>query len=89
MARLPKTLQANLTLACYAIVSTEFATFHNPSMRGKNFSWDKFPEMMEGSGWRNCWMTVTIPDRHKEAAETFARDLSKKIAQNLVWAMSN
>lgn len=33
-------------LFVYAIVSRMFATFHNPKLRGPNFSWDHFGSMM-------------------------------------------
>lgn len=49
MTHIPDLAKAQVTIACYALVMGRFADMLNPEMRGRNFSWERFPEMMKST----------------------------------------
>lgn len=80
--------QNAISLFCYVAVSGLFATFHNPKMRGSEFTWDKFPEMME----RHCRTMYPIQTGDfldKEAEVAHAARTGREIAEHLVDLMRN
>lgn len=87
MAKLPKTLQLEVSLACYAIVSNNFATFQNPAMRGPNFQWDAFPKMMRSRCETGVFLNVVIPEKHIKTVREFASNAGFEIASNLLRCM--
>ena len=84
---LPKSVQSNVALSCYAIVANRFAEFHNPKYRGSKFNWDNFPEMMKSSCANGIFLNVNIPEKHTEAAKIHASDIGFKIAEQLIKLM--
>ena len=88
VTKLPKTLQNQLALSCYAIVSHHFAVFQNPEMRGPAFEWARFPQMMRTQCAAGVFLNTAIPERHAEAARQHAEATGFQIAENLVgWMM--
>ena len=88
MANLPKSLRLNVALACYAIVSENFASFQNPVMRGQNFQWESFPKMMQSRCETSVFLNVAIPEKHINAVKEFAANAVLEIATRLVQCMS-
>lgn len=84
MSKLPNGLTDRIALGCYAIVSDNFATFHNVNMRGPKFIWENFPEMMRSRCGTNIFLNTAIPDRHKKAAKERAEKVGLEIAKKLI-----
>lgn len=84
---LPKNLQNQIALGCYAIVADNFATFHNPKMRGPAFEWKNFPKMMESRCETSIFLNTPIPDKHHDAARAHASKTGLQIAKTLIHLM--
>jgi hypothetical protein len=67
---------------CYANVSGQFAMFCNPKMRGPNFKWDRFADMMEKSA--EHWIHIHNVRGHKETLKQTAKQYAREIAEHLV-----
>ena len=88
MSKLPQTLQLNVSLVCYAIVSSNFATFQNPNMRGPSFSWDNFATLMKGRCESGVFLNVPVPEKYTESVRKFAGTAGAEIASYLVKQMT-
>ena len=84
-----KSKKLEVTVNCYAIVSEMFANFQNPENIGKNFSWDKFPEMAAIRCRNGIFLHMNIPTEMKEQIETYAKIIGQDIGNNLVNAMQH
>lgn len=67
---------------CYANVSSSFAMFCNPEMRGPNFRWSKFTSMM----LRECdlWLILNNIKRNKPEMDQLAYQYTEEIANRMV-----
>jgi len=83
-----KELKKDIDLFCHATVGTMFATFQNPRYVGPEFSWDKFPEMMEDMCRNNCGVSVDPPRKLSKMAEQYAATLGKVLAEEFVRIMT-
>jgi hypothetical protein len=82
-------LQNQVALVAYATVSSLFATFHNPKMRGANFTWENFPELAESHVATQSFMSIVAPTKKiQEEVEEHARKTGRQIAENLVSLMT-
>lgn len=78
-----------IALIAYATVSNMFATFHNPKMRGENFTWEKFPDIVEGMVATQVFMNVVCKDQKKQKlAEEQGKKYAREIAQRLIKEMT-
>lgn len=80
--------RSQIELICYATVGGMMASMCNPKYRGSNFTWEKFPEMMEGF----CEVHVLGADilsfkTHDEGIE-YAKSFSKQLAERWVRTMT-
>lgn len=68
---------------CYANVSSSFAMFCNPEMRGPNFRWGKFTSMMV----KECdlWLILNnVKHRDKTEIVQLAQQYTEEIANRMV-----
>lgn len=88
MTTLTSRQQDKIYLVAYATVSHFFAMFHNPRMRGPNFSWDNFPNMMKEMVAVQVYSANIVSPTHIPIAEAQARKVGFQIAENMVgWMM--
>lgn len=85
--KIPKGLQKDLTIICYAIVSSLFATSCNPKSIGPNFTWEKFPKYAQDYCQKHLCLNIDIPKIHEDNAYEFVKDTSLEIAQYLIRMM--
>lgn len=86
---LSEKITSQIALIAYATVSDLFATLHNPKMRGENFTWDKFPNMVEGIVATQVFLNVVCKDQKKQKlAEEQGRKFAIEIAEKMVKAMT-
>ena len=71
-----------VSLICHATVASMFASFCNPKFRGPNFTWEKFPQMMEGMCATQVFMANIKGDRQE--VEDHAKKTGFEIAKGLV-----
>lgn len=72
---------------CYAIVCGRFADMLNPKMRGDNFSWLKFPEMMGETCKTEIFLYFDSHEWSYKQLETYkdtAKDFGIEIADNFI-----
>ena len=67
---------------CYANVSSSFALFCNPEMRGPNFRWGNFTSMMLRECW--SWLFLNNITRNRQEMQKLASEYTKEIADRLV-----
>lgn len=79
--------QNAISLFCYVTVSNAFAAMHNPRYRGDKFTWEGFPDMMEGQCGCQVHLSVLYPEKQKEKVKEHAALTGKRIAQELVKVM--
>jgi len=65
-----------------------FATMHNPKKRGKKFSWDDFPTMMQNHCSLMVTNTISIQQQDEEDARQYAAKKGRTIAHELVELMT-
>lgn len=72
---------------CYALVLGRFADMLDPAMRGKNFSWDRFPEIMA----KACATEIHLyfdshewPYKKHEHFKIAASEDGRQIAEHLI-----
>lgn len=70
---------------CYANVSSRFAIFHNPRMRGPNFTWEWWVDHCESSA--EDWVFIHNIKGPREEVVKLARSQSREIAEYLVKMM--
>lgn len=86
---LSQKIQTQISLIAYATVSNLFATFHNEKMRGKNFTWEKFPNLAEKNVKTQIFLSVVLKDEKKQKeAEEYGKKLGLEIASNMVKLMT-
>lgn len=86
---LSQKINSQIALIAYATVSDLFATFHNPKMRGENFTWEKFPNIVEGIVAAQVFCNVVCKDEKKQKlAEEQGRKFAHEIAERMVKAMT-
>lgn len=86
---LSQKISTQIALIAYATVSDLFATFHNPKMRGENFTWDKFPEIVEGMVATQVFLNVVCKDKkNQQEAEEQGKKYAREIAEKMVKAMT-
>lgn len=86
---LSQKISTQIALIAYATVSDLFATFHNPKMRGENFTWEKFPNIVEGMVATQVFMNVVCKDKKKQKeAEEQGKKYAREIAEKLITAMT-
>lgn len=77
--------EQEISLTCYAIVSTNFALFLNPKFRGPNFTWEEFPLMMAEMCHNSIFMySPKVGEKHMK----LAYDNGKTIAEKLIRLMT-
>lgn len=83
-----RSLEAEVALACYAVVANEFATFCNSENRGTNFKWENFTQWQSDKMRNRIWMYVPeqIIPKTKTEVENKAAKFAKEIATRLVEA---
>ena len=67
---------------CYANVSGMFAMFCNDTMRGPNFRWSEFPNMMAREA--DLWMMLHNVQGNKQEINETAVQYAREIAETLV-----
>ena len=82
MKQLTKTKSLEVANICYANVSSLFATFSNPKMRGPNFKWENFARICEDEAWTWVWLNAVKGD--ETTLEYHARKFAREIAETLV-----
>ena len=81
-------ISTQIKLVAYATVSNLFATFHNPKMRGENFSWDEFPKISESMVAGQIFMSVVLKGNKKQKeAKEYGQKIGYEIAEKLVKIM--
>lgn len=86
---LSQKISTQIALVAYATVSDLFATFHNPKMRGENFTWEKFPDIVEGMVATQVFMNIVCKDPKKQKeAEDQGKKYAREIAEKLIKAMT-
>jgi len=74
-----------ISLQCYAIAVHHISMFYNPKMTGKNFTWEKFPEML-AEFCRNYSFLICENEKKKKAYEDHAYKTGLEIGkQSVKW----
>lgn len=73
-----------IELLCYSYISSMFAMFHNPRYRGKNFTWDKFPEMCVTHCQEQIFLSLNISPKFEKRYKNIAKAISLEIANRMV-----
>ena len=81
---LPKSLEKDIIISCYATISELFAMMHNPKYRGPNFTWENFPEMTKSLCEAKIHISVVYKSKYKNEVEKFAGKCALDIANVLV-----
>jgi hypothetical protein len=85
---LSKKKEMEISIYCYAAVGGMMATMLNDKMRGKNFSWDLFPEIMETHCEINVILSVSMNKRIEMNCRKLAAETGRDIAKHWVKEMN-
>ncbi len=77
-----------LDVLCYAVVLGGFADMHNPLMRGENFSWGSFPDMMTNRCVEQAFM-MGLLETEIEFAKKHAREMGLALAKATIDRMTD
>ena len=76
-----------IELHCLKTVSHMFATFHNPNLRGSNFSWETFASSMRDLFQAQILVSISSHKKQEKEIQELAGELAFHQALNLVTAM--
>ena len=79
--------QLKIANACYAMVLGRFADMLNPDMRGPNFSWARFPDLMADTCATELCLYIDFQDWPKTTVQEFqdtARQYGREISERIV-----
>jgi hypothetical protein len=65
-------------------VANFFASMHNPSYVGKNFTWQKFPDLATRMACSNLHISIHLSESDKVTAEDFARKMAIEFSTQLI-----
>jgi len=69
---------------CRGLVGSMFADFHDDNMKGSNFTWENFPNMMASLASANVSCVIRTNKNTKKDIETFATNTAKDFATILL-----
>jgi len=79
----------DIALACYAMVSGQFARFVNSKNQYETFTWDSFPKLMVDHCRDNIFMHVTSSSiKEEHLIRATAANFGKEIATTLLERMT-
>lgn len=81
---LSQNTKQNITIAVYASVSATFARMSKKENQGKNFSWDRFPDMAESYIYGTVLACVKITEKNKTEVMALAQEQAREIGQYLI-----
>jgi len=86
---LSKYKELQIANAMYAFVSGLFVDFSNPNNRGKNFSWEDFPDLVADYSYGTVLANIPMTKKNKTEVIETAKRMAKEIATNLVNRKNN
>lgn len=70
---------------CISFAAGMFAEFHNPAIRGENFTWDKFPDLVANLVKAQVFIIFARKPLDMSEVEEYSYVTAKGFAESLVF----